>query len=68
MGILTLEMVEKAIQEVMLNQSYEINGRKFTRADLDALRALRKDMKEELRDGNVNNKTLPKGKYNVSFK
>jgi len=68
MAILTLDMVEEAIQQVMLNQSYEIQGRKFTRGDLDALRSLRKDMKAELRDGDVTKNILPKGKYNVSFK
>ncbi len=67
MAKLTIEMVETAIQEVLINQSYEIYGRKYTRADLEGLRALRKELKAELKDGGDVSVVLPKGAYRVSF-
>lgn len=44
-----LTLVEHAIAQLMVGgQSYDINGRSFTRADLDKLRQWRLDLKAEI--------------------
>ncbi len=67
MAILTLEQIELAIQEVLINQSYTLNGRQYNRANLENLRELRKELRDELKDGDIE-KALPKGVYRASFK
>ena len=44
-----LENVNKAINSILLvGQSYNIGDKKFTKADLSELRALKKDLKRQL--------------------
>lgn len=42
-----LEEVQNAITSALKNQSYGINGRQFTRANLDELRVMRDGLEEK---------------------
>lgn len=65
---LTIEEVETAIQEVLINQSYEIHGRKYTRADLNSLRELLIFLEDrEDQDKGEGVTRLKKGAYSASF-
>jgi len=43
------ELVQEAIEAVMASQSYEINGRKLTRADLEMLQAREERLEDKIR-------------------
>lgn len=44
-----LELVQEAIEAVLASQSYEINGRKLTRADLEMLQAREERLEAKIR-------------------
>jgi hypothetical protein len=67
-NLLTIEMIDTAIQEVLINQSYEIHGRRYTRADLDSLRMLRKELRADLQNGFETEPVMKKGAYRAVFK
>jgi hypothetical protein len=43
------ELVQETIEAVMASQSYEINGRKLTRADLEMLQAREERLEAKIR-------------------
>lgn len=44
-----LELVQEAIEAVLASQSYEVNGRKLTRADLEMLQAREERLETKIR-------------------
>ena len=63
---ISVSTIESAIEAVLLNQSYEINGRKYVRADLKALQDLL-EFAEQRELDNANGDKLPRGAYRASF-
>jgi hypothetical protein len=59
-----LVMVRHAIATVTLNQSYAINGRQYTRADLNDLRDAERDLKARIEETANGGRMTAYGSFN----